>query len=78
MNDFLLYIVKHIVDNPSDVRIEEIINTDGSLLYTIHAKSEDVGKVIGKEGRTINAIRDIIKIKAMQENTYVEVTVAEA
>ena len=56
MKNLLTYIVKHIVDNPERVSIEEETQ-DRSVLYKIRADQKDVGKIIGKGGKTIKAIR---------------------
>ncbi len=77
MKDFAQFLVTGIVDNPDAVSIDESVDERGTMLLVIHVDPADIGKVIGKEGRTINAIRDVIKVKAIKENKYVEITVAE-
>lgn len=77
MKDLTHYLVTNIIDNPDTVTIDESVDDRGTTLLTIHVNPADIGKVIGKEGRTINAIRDIVKIKAMKENKYIDITVAE-
>lgn len=76
MKDTLLFIIKEIVDNPDDVSVDE--QTDGSkTVLTIHARQEDNGKIIGKQGRIIRAIREVIKLIAAKHNVYVDVMLAE-
>ncbi|MCB1217292.1 KH domain-containing protein [bacterium] len=58
--EYLAQIVKQFVDKPDDVQITEQ-HTPMGLLIQIKVDAEDVGKVIGKEGRIINAIRQILK-----------------
>ncbi|MBN1374048.1 KH domain-containing protein [Candidatus Dojkabacteria bacterium] len=67
MIELIKHIIESIVNSPEDIKIEEL---DGEMpnvkVYKISVKEEDKGLVIGKHGRTINAIRDIIKIKAIK------------
>ena len=58
--DFLTQIVRQFVDNPDEVEIRDQHGPQG-LLIQIKVNPDDVGKVIGKEGRIINAIRQILK-----------------
>jgi predicted RNA-binding protein YlqC (UPF0109 family) len=64
------------VDHPDDVSVDEDVSEDKTTL-TIHVNSEDMGKVIGKSGRIIRAIRDLIKLMAAKQGLYVDVVVAE-
>lgn len=76
MRDALVYLVSSIVDHPDDLAVEEITDETRTVL-TIHANQEDIGKIIGRNGRIIRAIRDIMKIIATKRNTYVDVVLAE-
>lgn len=68
--------VTFLVDHPEDVSIEERIEGDAKILI-IHTHAEDIGKVIGKSGRIIRALRDLIKVLAAKANTFVDVEIAE-
>ncbi|MGB2928481.1 MAG: KH domain-containing protein [Desulfobacterales bacterium] len=59
MKDLLIQIVKSLVDNPEQVQITEIEGSQTVVLELRVAKS-DMGKVIGKQGKTANAIRSIL------------------
>lgn len=76
MKETLEYLVKQIVDHPEDVTIEES-NSESRVLLTIHAHSDDIGKIVGKQGRIIRSIRNLIKLIAAKHNTYVDVVLAE-
>lgn len=76
MKDTVLFIVSQIVDHPEEVTVDETNNQDKTLL-TIHVNPEDMGKVIGKQGRIIRSIRDITKLMAAKQNAYVDVMLAE-
>ena len=60
MKDLLLYIVKSIVENTDAVEVSEN-ETDTSVVYKITVSSEDIGRVIGKQGRIAQSIRSIAK-----------------
>ena len=79
MKDLLEYIVKSIVNNPEEVQVSERESVDfpGLTILTIKVAEEDVGIVIGKRGRTINAIRDIISINAIRSKKRVRVNLEE-
>ena len=59
MKDLLIKIVKELVDYPEQVQVNEIVSTQTVVLELSVAKS-DMGKIIGKQGRTANAIRDLL------------------
>ena len=76
MKDTLAYIITAIVDNPEAVEIEEK-DEEGILQLIVTVAKEDMGKVIGKEGKVIRSIRNIMKIKAMKHDVRINVSLAE-
>lgn len=76
MKDTLHYIITSIVDNPDAVAIEER-DEDGILNLIVTVAKEDMGKVIGKEGKVIRSIRNIMKIKAMKHNVRINISLSE-
>lgn len=68
--------VQFLVDHPEEVSIEERMEGDAAILI-IHTHPEDIGKVIGKSGRIIRALRDLMKVIAAKANTFVDVEIAE-
>lgn len=76
MKDTLEYLLSQLVDHPENVRVDEQQNNDATTLI-IHVHPEDTGKIIGRGGRIIRAIRDCIKVIAAKHNTYVDVVLAE-
>jgi predicted RNA-binding protein YlqC (UPF0109 family) len=68
--DFLTQIVSAIVSDPSTVRIDER-EDNGLFIYTIFVPEEEIGRVIGKEGKVINAIRCLARLKAMKSQKRV-------
>lgn len=76
MKDTLIFLLTSIVDHPDDIVVDEDVSEDKTIL-TVHCNSEDMGKVIGKSGRIIRAIRDLVKLMAAKQGVYVDVVVAE-
>lgn len=76
MKDTLHFIITSIVDKPDAVVIEEQ-DDNGLLVLTVAVAPEDMGKVIGKEGKVIRSVRNIMKIKAMKHNQRINVVLAE-
>lgn len=76
MKEFIDYLVKNIVKNPDDVRVSEVL--EGSTYnYNIIVNPEDMGLVIGKEGRIIRSIRALAKSKAIKEGIMINVELLE-
>jgi len=75
MKDFLVYIIKEIVGKPESVEISENEDEEGRITLTIKASPEDLGRIIGKKGRIIKAIRNLVKIKAIKAKRVVFVEI---
>ncbi len=76
MKDTLLYILTHIVDHPEAIVIEEQTDQE-RIIYLLTVHQEDMGKVIGKQGRIIRALRDLVKLMAAKEHMYVDIVLKE-
>ena len=76
MKNLLSYILNNILDN-KDIKIDEE-EQDGFLNLKITAPKESMGKIIGKNGRIINSIKNVIKIKAIKEDKRIDVQVVES
>ena len=75
-HDVLAFIVKELVDHPDDVEIEEVEDDQGVVLeLRVHA--EDVGKVIGKRGRTAKALRALVRAAGALEDEDVTVEILD-
>lgn len=75
MKDLLLYILSHIVEKEKvDLQEEE---EDGIVVFRIRVPKEEVGKVIGKGGKTVNSIKNILKILSFKEGKRVSIEVQE-
>ena len=74
MKELLEVIAKNLVDNPDKVIVKEIQN-DKIITLELSVASEDMGKVIGKQGRIAKAIRTVLKSAAIHENKRVNVEI---
>lgn len=75
MQDTLLFIIKNIVTLPDDVKIEESVDETGTTTYSLTVNPADVGRIIGKEGKVIKAIRTIMRVIAIQKGVHVRISV---
>jgi predicted RNA-binding protein YlqC (UPF0109 family) len=67
MKEFIEFIAKHLVDSPEDVVVEETITEEKKLTLSLKVKPDDVGKVIGKQGKTAQAMRTLLTAIAAKE-----------
>lgn len=77
MIEFIEYLLKLIVNHPEEVKVEENHLGENAYQYRIYAHQEDVGKIIGKNGKTVQSIRNVAKILAVKENKQIRVEIAE-
>ena len=75
MKELLYYIVKALVENPDEISITEKTREDGELVLELTVAQSDMGKVIGRQGRIVKAIRSIMKSAAAHENIRVSVDI---
>ena len=76
MKDALTYIVTSIVDNPKEVEVTEEDN-EGVLNFTVKVAKDDMGKIIGKNGKVIKAIRNVVKIPAIKQGRKIYISLPE-
>lgn len=74
--DFLEYLVKSLVDHPEAVKIERKVDERGVCLNLI-VHAEDMGQVVGREGKTAKAIRSLLRIVGMKNNARVSLKILE-
>ena len=76
MKELIEYVVKALVDHPDDLRIAEI-EGERTIVYELRCHPEDVGKVIGKSGKTVGAIRVLLSTVAARQNKRAMLEVVE-
>lgn len=67
MKEFIEFIAKHLVDNPDSVEVDEKLPDEKKIVLTLKVGAEDVGKVIGKQGKTAQAMRTLLTAIAAKE-----------
>lgn len=67
MKEFIEFIAKHLVDTPESVSIEEVVPNDKTVELTLKVGEDDVGKVIGKQGKTAQAMRTLLTAIAAKD-----------
>ncbi|NLN79641.1 MAG: KH domain-containing protein [Armatimonadetes bacterium] len=74
MKNLIEILVKALVDDPDAVTVEEIDEGD-AITFTVSVAEDDLGKVIGKQGRVANALRTVAKAAAMKDrkNVFVKI-----
>ena len=77
MKDLVEYLAKALVDQPADVSVDEFEEDDGTIVFELHVAEDDVGKVIGRNGRTVNVLRTVVRASALRHNRRVMVDVVD-
>lgn len=76
MKELVEVIAKSLVDHPEDVHVEEK-QQDRQVTLELHVDEDDMGKVIGRQGRIAKAMRTVVKAAATRENKKVSVDIIE-
>ena len=76
MAELLEYLARQLVDEPDAVRVEEEEDEYGGLVLHLHVAEDDVGKVIGRQGRVVRALRTVIRACAAGEDRRVQLEIA--
>jgi uncharacterized protein len=74
--DFLEFIVKSLVDNKDDVKVDRVVDEMGVLL-TLRVHPEDMGQIIGRRGETARAIRNLVRIVGLKNRARVNLKIEE-
>lgn len=77
MKKFLEFIIAQIIDNAKDIEVEEIRNGESDVILNIKSPKEKIGHLVGREGRIIQAIRNLVKVIAVKENARVSINIIE-
>ena len=77
MQELLEYLARALVDDPVAVCVEAFDEDDGSLVLELSVAEDDYGQVIGRGGRTANALRTVVKAAAVREGRRVFVDIVD-
>lgn len=77
MGDLIEFLARALVDNPDEVTVESFEEDDGTTVYELRVADDDVGKVIGRGGRTVNALRTVVRAASVREGRRVLVDVVD-
>ena len=77
MRDLLEYLARALVDEPDRVKVEQVEEDDGTIVLELSVGDDDYGKVIGRGGRTAQALRTVVKAAAVRENRRVLVDIVD-
>jgi uncharacterized protein len=77
MRELLEYLGRALVDEPDSVSVEQFEEDDGTIVLELAVADDDYGKIIGRGGRTANALRMVVKAAAVQENRRVLVDIVD-
>jgi uncharacterized protein len=77
VRELLEYLARALVDQPDRVRVEEFEEDDGTIVLELSVSDDDYGQVIGRGGRTAQALRTVIKAAAVKDNRRVLVDIVE-
>ncbi len=77
MEELLEYLARSLVDKPDEVRVEGFDEDDGTIVLELHVADDEAGKVIGRGGRTVAALRVVMKAAATRGGNRVLVDVVD-
>ena len=77
MKELLEYLARALVDDPDAVEVEQFEEDDGTVVLELAVGEDDYGKVIGRGGRTAQALRALVKAAAVKENRRVLVDIVD-
>ena len=75
MRELLVYLARGLVDEPDQVAVEEFEEDDGTLVLELSVADDDYGQIIGRGGRTAQALRTVVKAAAVKDNRRVLVDI---
>ncbi len=77
MRELLEFLARSLVDDPASVAVEQFDDDDGTVVLELTVGEDDYGKVIGRGGRTANALRTVLKAAAVREERRVLVDIVD-
>ncbi len=77
MKEFIEFIVKHLVDKPEAVKVQEIIEEENKIKLIVQVDDKETGKIIGRIGRTAKAIRTLISAVGSKQGKRVTMEIPD-
>jgi uncharacterized protein len=77
MRELLVFLARALVAQPDKVEVEQFEEDDGTLVLELSVADDDYGQVIGRGGRTAQALRTVVKAAAVKDNRRVLVDIVE-
>jgi predicted RNA-binding protein YlqC (UPF0109 family) len=77
MAELLEYLARALVDEPEAVQVDSFEEDDGTIVFELTVAEDDVGKIIGRHGRTVNALRTVMRASAVRHGRRVLVDVVD-
>ncbi len=77
MKELIEFIAKSLVENPEEIHISEEPGEDGTVVIKLAAAQDDMGRIIGKQGRTAKAMRTLLNAKATREQKRATLQILE-
>ena len=77
MKELLEYLAQQLVEEPGEVAVEQFDEDDGTVVLELSVGEDDYGRVIGKGGRTANALRSVLKAAAVKNECRVLVDIVD-
>ena len=69
MKELIEYIARSLASKPEEVRVTEVEDEDGQIILRLEVADEDKGKIIGRQGRVAQAMRVLLRVRAVKEDT---------
>ena len=77
MKEFLEFLARGLVENPDEVQVDEVEESDGTVVLELSVAEGDYGNVIGRGGRTASALRSVVKAAAVKDKRRVFVDIVD-
>ena len=77
MAELVAELARRLVDEPDAVRVEEIEEYDGTLVLRLHVAEDDIGKVIGRQGRLVRALRTVVRAGGVEAGRRLQLEIVD-
>ncbi len=77
MDELVAELARRLVDEPDAVRVERVEDEDGTLVLLLHVAEDDVGKVIGRQGRLARALRTVVRAGGVAEGRRLQLEIVD-